>query len=372
MAGASVLRRIFWIACFVLLNIACWMYARLPVDKWMAEAELLPDEPSSPSPKNEVRTQGAATEQPARDVEKKKASNHSVSLAVRYPLKNYNPLFRQSPYRDLDLVRAHSLIAPDRLNNAFSSTTHPFQRAVVCMCGKCGSTSFFNMLYQQIFDQPFKGPKNVYVQETDSEPWKGVFQKRLNVSNAKEILSHPKTFSFAIIREPISRLISAWKSKLACDDKRWKTEIGARWFLMQGLLELSGMPIPKRFQGLNLKESKDQYCLEFPEYVEALRLVYSRGKQDELNGHFNPQHLHCFRTTKPTDWTHIVVASDPSIAPIFANLLGLKNENVTMPHSRQTAGNILEISDNEVAILESITADERAIINPLLLALKNT
>ena len=126
------------------------------------------------------------------------------------------------------------------------------------------------------------------------------------------------------------------------------------------------MPIPKRLQGLNPKNHKNQYCLEFPEYVEALRLVYSQGKQDKLNPHLHPQHLNCFRTTEPTDWMHIAVASDPAIGPIFANLLGLKNENVTMLHQHSSGGNILEVSDNEMAILESITADERAIINPLL------
>ena len=175
------------------------------------------------------------------------------------------------------------------------------------------------------------------------------------------MLSKPDTFSLALIREPISRLVSAWKNKIACDEKAWGTKKQAQAPTTKGLLQLSGMPLPKHI------EENSKYCLEFPEFVEALRLVYSKGKQDYLDKHFLPQHLHCFRTVDPSDWTHIVSAGDPSIGPLFANLFGLKNTNATLPNKNSsTKKAVFEISDHDMSILKAITADERAVIEPLL------
>ena len=237
--------KFFFIVSFVLLNVACWIPFNTGSVEGVKKAK--PEKPSK-----------STTEHPSIEIEKKEASNHSVSV---YPLKNYNPLkSKHNHYRVLDLARVHALIAPNRLKNPHTSTTQPYQRAVICGCAKCGSSSYFKFLYRLIFDKPFTSPeKGVWVQKTHSKAWKGAFQRRqLSLSKTKEVLSNPKTFSFALIREPISRLISAWKSKLACDGKRWNTDTSERWRFTEEILHLSEMPIPKQLQGLNPKNHKSQ------------------------------------------------------------------------------------------------------------------
>ena len=284
-----------------------------------------------------------------------------------YEIYKYNPLLEkdgmfEQPYQVLNVTRINQLIAPERKKKG---QTQPYQLGVLCGCFKCGTNSVYDFLFQQIFNHSFTGDKD-RIQITDSEPWDGVFyEDTLPVAKAQETLSHPQTFSIAIIREPISRLVSAWKNKLACDEHLWNTHLPTREKMTKYLLEDSKMPIPQHIQ------ENHEYCLEFSEFVEALRLMYSEGDQDWLDVHFIPQQLYCFRTADPSIWTHIAIASDPSVGPILANFLGLKNDNVTLAKlnssgRQKTQKPVLEISDHDMSILKDITFEERAIIDPLL------
>ena len=288
-----------------------------------------------------------------------------------YPLVDFNPLRLKhgpgKPFQALNLARIkNELIDKDRLKKTQEDPS--YQKAVICGCYKCGTTSLWMLLFQQIFDRSFhnttleeNGGKLFDPHKTESQAWQGAFEKPIPVQEAKEVLSSPSTFSFALIREPISRLVSAWKNKMACDGKTWGTSLDNREDRTKKLLKLSGMLLPKHI------EENSKYCLEFPEFVEALRLVHRKGKQDYLNYHFLPQHLYCFRTLEPSYWMHIVTAGDPSIGSMFAHLFGLKDTNVTL--AKENSSNkkeVLEISDHDMSILKAITADERAVIEPLL------
>ena len=288
-----------------------------------------------------------------------------------YPLVDYKP-FRlkygpKRPFQALNLTRIkNELIDKVRLKKPQDQQGPHYENAVVCGCYKCGTTSFYTFLFQQIFDRSYSdttleenGGEPWWPQRTVSQGWQGVFEKPIPVKEAKKVLSSPYTFSLAIVREPISRLVSAWKNKMACSEKT--PDLKNRENRTKKLLKLSGMPLPKHI------EENSKYCLEFPEFVEALRLVHSKGKQDYLDHHFLPQHLFCFRTVEPSDWMHIVPPGDPSIGPLFANLLGLKDTNVTLAKENSSSKKeVLEISDHDMSILKAITADERAMIEPLL------
>ena len=290
-----------------------------------------------------------------------------------YPLVDYKP-FRlkygpKRPFQALNLTRIkNELIDKVRLKKPQDQQGPQYEKAVVCGCYKCGTTSFYFFLFQQIFDRSYSnttleenGGKPWWPHKTERKVWQGAFEEPIPVKEAKGELSSPDTFSIAIVREPISRLVSAWKNRFACDEKTWGTSVGGRTWITKELLELSEMPLPKHI------EENSKYCLEFPEFVEALRLVYEEGDQDWLDMHILPQHLHCFRTVDPSDWTHIVTPGHPSIGPLFANLFGLKNTNVTLAKSNSsTKKAVLEISDHDMSILKAITADERAVIEPLL------
>ena len=298
--------------------------------------------------------------------------NHWVGHATKatnesYPISEYNPLRKKygpgKPFRALNLARIkNELIDKDRLKKTQEDPS--YQKAVICGCYKCGTTSLYSFLFHQIFDHSLRSMTNGVrdVHKTEREYWQGAFEEHpIPVKDAKGELSSPDTFSIAIVREPISRLVSAWKNRFACDEKTWGTSVGGRTWITKELLKLSEMPLPKHIQ------ENSKYCLEFPEFVEALRLVYEEGDQDWLDMHILPQHLHCFRTVDPSDWTHIVTPGHPSIGPLFANLFGLKNTNATLAKSNSsTKKAVLEISDHDMSILKAITADERAVIEPLL------
>merc|ERR1719379_1867238 len=79
-------------------------------------------------------------------------------------------------------------------------------------------------IYDQIFPSTWvdtwKGKGPPYVQDVLSERWKmngnQVFRQVLDETKQDRIMK--KAFSFALIRDPKERLVSAWKSKLACED----------------------------------------------------------------------------------------------------------------------------------------------------------
>ena len=361
MKPVSILRMIFAISSVGLLfrdNYVVLVKSG-PIRKdnqWVDHVEKLPDQSKDNQSMNNVESK-----------DHQWVNNVTKMPNKSYPLVDYKPLRLKygpgNPFRALNLVRTkNKLIDKNRLKKPQDQQAPSYQKAVICGCYKCGTTSFYSFPFQQIFDRPPPHrPGDLHFTERNKQ-WHGAFyNKHIPVKEAKQALSSPDTFSLAIVREPISRLVSAWKNKLACDRKTWGTSAAGQTYLVKKLLKVSGMPLPKHIH------KRPKYCLEFPEFVEALRLVHSKGKQDYLDQHFLPQHLYCFRETDPSDWMHIVSTGDPSIGPMFVNLLGLKDTNVTLAKKNSsTKKAVLEISDHDMSILKAITADERAVIEPLL------
>merc|ERR1711879_314723 len=130
----------------------------------------------------------------------------------------------------------------------------------------------------------------------------------------------------AIIRDPEERLISAWKSKVACKSTFWHTD-GRR-----DLMELIWLA---NRSGLRMERKT---CLSFRKYVEALKHIHDAQMQNLLNTHFLPQagvNTSCFARRPPEMYSAVLTtASMPSIARNLSSLF--TSTQIEFPHSHST------------------------------------
>lgn len=171
------------------------------------------------------------------------------------------------------------------------------RKSIVCFCAKCGSTSLVEELYKLVTEKPWPYTGYPYIQNLESKRWKGLGKKVGKIDFGK-------TPSFAMIRDPKERIMSAFRSKIGC-------QIGAdmedRKRLVPELLQLAGLPrkfVSKPICGSNL-------CLNETIYLKALFMIHKRQLQGNLDAHFLPQHLKCFRHAPPSNWTVVTTVESP-------------------------------------------------------------
>jgi len=184
----------------------------------------------------------------------------------------------------------------------------PQKNIIFCACAKCGSTSLYRFIYQQLFGSAWPHKKEPYIQEP-SYRWESKLQG-INSNKALTLMntSREPPFSLAFMRDPRERLISAWKSKVACDADCWGTDKLDRQEMVPALLHLAGMV--------------RQECLSFASFIAALRTIHEQDKAWELNRHFIPQNLDCFRDIPIDRWSLATDISDPDAAKELSARLG--------------------------------------------------
>ena len=95
-----------------------------------------------------------------------------------------------------------------------------------------------------------------------------------------------------IIRDPIDRLVSAYKNHVACDDVvQWKGP-SDREAIVLHLLKLRDKDDKLNADVMQMEAKKR--CLSFKEYVIVLADIHQMGKDSFINGHFRPQSCDCF------------------------------------------------------------------------------
>ncbi len=105
-------------------------------------------------------------------------------------------------------------------------------------------------------------------------------------------LQKSATFSMMIIRDPIDRLVSAYKNHVACDDVvQWKGP-SDREAIVLHLLKLRDKDDKLNADVMQMEAKKR--CLSFEEYVIVLADIHQMGKDSFINGHFRPQSCDCF------------------------------------------------------------------------------
>lgn len=221
------------------------------------------------------------------------------------------------------------------------------EKNLICICAKCGSTSLYELLYQQTFGRKWNYTDQPYIHDVTSPRWKGKF-KVLGSSAVTYAMKSPETFSFALMRDPKERLISSWKSKVACDGTGdWGTDRVDRARMVPKLRDLAGF--------------ESTTCLSFEKFLVTLAEVHRTGLAAQLNVHFRPQQYGCFRDVPPAQWSMVAEITDGKAAAKLASRFG--NNNVTaFPHDHSSPTSPLIITPRAQELLNEITKDEYAVL----------
>lgn len=228
-----------------------------------------------------------------------------------------------------------------------------FQSATLCACAKCGSTSFWKEVFAITHGKSFastnyKGPPWVH-NLSNKKLWTNIqAKKKTDWSNFK------MQNSFALIRDPKERLLSAWRDKVDCDRKpSFVTNFSV------GLFELAGS------SNITLRSAANGLpCLELSAYLQLLSQIHKQGKEGRLNNHFRPQHLGCFKDMPPSMWTFVATIGDPnSLCYLKSVLLGSSNTSAMgndcqMVKTHATKKESNNITSTDEIILEEITRKE--------------
>ena len=218
----------------------------------------------------------------------------------------------KSKTKNLDLDTSESESRAWEIMPATDHVDEPIAKlkpATICACAKCGTTSLWRELFAIVQGKSFKsmnytGPP--WIQTLSNKKlWTNIQAKRVSDwSNFKN------RDSFALIRDPKERIVSAWKSKVTCDTNN---EIGGHRKFVPELLHLLGPSsnITARTK-INARTDKGFPCLDLSDYLAVLSQIHSQGKQGLLDRHFLPQHLGCFRDAPPAMWKVVTTISDPN------------------------------------------------------------
>lgn len=181
----------------------------------------------------------------------------------------------------------------------------PKSQLLVCIYPKAGTTSFFHFLYHGLVGRrypvlnhslPESKLRESFIQHVEGERWHGLLrrfsdlsleeQRQFLVGSADREATYRNYYRLAIKRHPISRLVSAWKSKLQCagaGDTLDQRE------LTHHLLNLAQVH-NRNFSVMTRKsQKKSSTCLSLSEYVEVLEAIGNQHLHHELDSHFLKQ-----------------------------------------------------------------------------------
>lgn len=225
---------------------------------------------------------------------------------------------------------------------------------VVCSCAKCGSTSMYKYMYAKLFGQAWPYRNWPWMQDVWTDRWNYLFALYDNPDEQRTVMERNDTFSFALIRDPKERLISAWKSKAACEEELYDSDTGeGREHLLQNLVELQGLPA-----------SEAPTCLSLRDFVESLHTIHTLGKERYLDRHVLPQNLGCFNRFPPGQWSKVTTVSNSTGFAQLSETLGTQNEELPKNDHFSTA--TVEVTPEVADMLDTITADEYAELGPYL------
>jgi hypothetical protein len=233
----------------------------------------------------------------------------------------------------------------------------------VCACAKCGTTALFNGIYKGVFhkDKDWKGD----IQQLRSPHWKHLWASHggpadffVSGIDGNESGTH-NGHAMAFVREPVSRLISAWKDKFSCGlwvpqemkvNKKGEPVKGdGGWFeasdghtrrssnikLLTKLVGSGGSGdtkvshnCPKDPNSPNSNTTFDMTCkysscLSLEKFADYLMIVHKKGLQDEMNAHVKPQTRACFSDgATPDKYDKVTTGYDKGAIKKLGQLMG--------------------------------------------------
>ena len=294
------------------------------------------------------------------------------------PVPTFSPPKQHLKYRDKVglgvinqlFINNNTIRGYDLSSSGETNKNQKYNTAIICACAKCGSTSLFNFMYKAIFEEKWPYHDAPWIQEVDSRRWSGVFNKSdmsdqdlINfISSGQQQQQH--VFSMAIIRDPKQRMISAWKSKAACpkDGSNWGKDPDSPRLVTQ-LLQLSGIK-PTHSNTYFAGKKPVAYCLTLEEFLDALQIIHKDIQAiSNIDRHFRPQSMECFRHTDPNQWSYVSTVSNPGLVDAFRQALGRKPSESAMPNLHGSSpSKSFGLSRHYAHILDQITYDEYRIL----------
>lgn len=206
----------------------------------------------------------------------------------------------------------------------------PDHNVVFCGCAKCGTTSFYRYLYQLQFGKSWEyGDTAPYVQDLLSERWQG---KIVNISSEKrqrKIMS--SAYSFALVRDPKERLLSSWKSKIACNNEYGVDTHDRSYFVHDQ--NHTAWPRGFVFGVQRLYGAEENFtCLDLPTFVNALGEIKKWSRTKYLDHHFLPQHEGCFYKYPPSSWSRLATISQQDAFDELAQQMGADTMEMISSH----------------------------------------
>jgi len=280
----------------------------------------------------------------------------------------------------------------------------PKEKVAICACDKCGTTAIYASLYQALVK-----PKDLHqwsgFQSVHDPHWQGKFAS----SKPKDFFVSGKYFNesgshdgyaIAFVREPVSRLISAWKDKLSCGlyltdqsngvyvpaaDEYTRKQHGGELLRLEGRghtahrVTDNKCPSPKMGKNQTFTGTcAYEHCISLYDYVIALRNIHRDGNQRLLNGHFMPQDLFCFGGgATPDKWDKVTTGYDAVALkelgqhlgePDFASTL-LEGVGGSVSHGGHSTAHValfghdFKVAEEVIAILEEVTREEKRMLH---------
>ena len=159
----------------------------------------------------------------------------------------------------------------------------------------------------------------------------------LSKANKTIVGSNPGGIAFAIIRDPATRVMSAYRSKVACPDQGFTTDPVDRKRLVPQLSRRSGVAYTWRYLQTN-PDGQDEYtpCFTKRQYLEALdKVTVKYNFTDILDKHFKSIMSSCFSDFEPSKWT--VIRDLPFLSKEKQQLTNaLGGDSVPFPHTHRS------------------------------------
>jgi len=267
----------------------------------------------------------------------------------------------------------------------------------VCACAKCGSTSLYHELYNRVHGKGWTYGGAPYIHDLRSERWSQnsvramekckwsgkssvKYWKGKNECQWRDD-DHSRDNSLALIRDPKERLVSAWKSKVMCDEGG---DVADRAYMVPGLLRLAGVTAEESsIIAKKPANGGEGLCLDLDDFIQVMFRIHAQGKQGMINDHFRPQHLGCFLQVPPENWKVVTTAKSPDIMCKLESLLpggngnaddsnsdtmtkdcgAMKKTHATESLSHYHHANLTAV---DIAMLDAITQDEYKVLGPYL------
>jgi hypothetical protein len=182
----------------------------------------------------------------------------------------------------------------------------------LCICPKCGSTTMLNYIFKLLRHRPWPyGAHKPWVQHVMHPVWKH------NIVPLDEVRNHSLIrHRLALVREPRSRLLSAFNDKYACADPASPARRHRSSNYTSDLQRIA-----ERASTVNRSKRLLLPCMSLRQFERALSTISKGGLAHETDVHIRRQSDMCFKRRPPEWWDVIASFANHTAAQYLATVL---------------------------------------------------